>query len=75
MKLTSFVLLAAVVAGASFQVQAGERENRHVDEACKTEIQQLCQGKRGREAEQCLKTNESKLSAQCKGAISKTPQQ
>jgi len=37
--------------------------------------QQLCQGQKGQEAEQCLKNNESKLSSQCKGAVSKTPKQ
>jgi uncharacterized protein HemX len=77
MKLTSFVLLAALVAGASIPVQAqrGERENSQVAQACKAEIQQLCQGQKGQQAEQCLKNNESKLSAQCKGAVSKTPKQ
>ena len=69
----SIVLLVALVAGASAQVQAqrGQDVNKQVAEACKTELQQLCQGQKGKEAEQCLKNNESKLSAQCKGAISK----
>jgi uncharacterized protein HemX len=77
MKLTSFVLLAALIAGASIQVQAqrGERENSQVAQACKAELQQLCQGQKGQQAEQCLKNNESKLNAQCKGAINKTPKQ
>jgi hypothetical protein len=75
MKLTSLVLLAALVAGASIQVQAAERANSQATEACKTELQQLCQGQKGQQAEQCLKNNESKLSAQCKGAISSTPKQ
>jgi uncharacterized protein HemX len=74
MKLTSFVLLAALVAGASIPVQAqrGERENSQVAQACKAEMQQLCQGQTG---QQGLKNNESKLSSECKGAISKTPKQ
>ena len=77
MKLTSFALLAALVAGASIPVQAqrGERENSQVVQACKTELQQLCQGQKGQQAEQCLKANQSKLSAECKGAVSKTPKQ
>jgi len=33
------------------------------------------QGQKGQAAEQCLKNNESKLSSQCKGAVSKSPQQ
>jgi hypothetical protein len=77
MKLTSFVVLAALIAGASIQVQAqrAERVNEQVAQACKTEMQQLCQGQKGQQAEQCLKNNESKLSSQCKGAINKTPKQ
>jgi len=57
------------------QAQRGERENSQVVQACKAEIQQLRQGQKGQEAEQCLKNNESKLSSQCKGAVSKTPKQ
>jgi hypothetical protein len=77
MKLTSFVMLAALVAGASIQVQAqrGEHENKQVVQACKAEIQQLCQDQKGQQAERCLKNNESKLSSQCKGAVSTTPKQ
>ena len=75
MKLTAFVLLTALVAGASFQAQAQRGANSQVAQACKTEIQQLCQGQKGQQAEQCLKNNESKLSSQCKGAISNPPKQ
>ena len=75
MKLTSVLFIATLAAAASTQVQAqhGERLNNQVAEACKTELQQLCQGQKGQQAEQCLKNNQSKLSAQCKGAI--TPKQ
>jgi hypothetical protein len=73
----SSVLVVALVAVASTQVQAQRREvNSQVAQACKTELQQLCQGQKGKEAEQCLKNNESKLSSECKGAITKrAPQQ
>lgn len=73
----SFVLIAALLAGAATQVQAHGREhvNKQVAEACKAEMQQLCQGQKGKEAEQCLKNNESKLSSQCKGALTKGSQQ
>jgi hypothetical protein len=37
--------------------------------ACKAEIQQLCQGQKGQQAEQCLTNNQSKLSSQCTGAL------
>jgi len=69
----SVVLIVALVAGASTQAQAQGREhvNKQVAEACKAEIQQLCQGQKGKEAEQCLRNNESKLSSQCKGALTK----
>jgi hypothetical protein len=77
MKLTALVLASALLAGASTYVRAqhGEHINSQVAQACKTELQQLCQGQKGKEAEQCLKNNESKLSSQCKGAVSKTSQQ
>jgi hypothetical protein len=78
MKVTALVLMAALLAGASTSAEAqrGEHINSQVAQACKTELQQLCQGQKGKEAEQCLKNNESKLSSQCKGAISpKAPQQ
>ena len=76
MKVTTLVLMAALVVGVCTQAQAQRREvNKQVAEACKAELQQLCQGQKGKEAEQCLKNNESKLSAQCKGAVSKPPQQ
>ena len=76
MKSIQLVLVAALVLGVCAQAQAQRREvNSQVAQACKTELQQLCQGQKGKEAEQCLKNNESKLSSQCKGAISKTPQQ
>ena len=79
MKLTSILLIAAFVAGTCAQAQTGgqsRREERHqspAEQACKTEIQQLCQGQKGQQAEQCLKNNQSKLSSECKAALP-TPQ-
>ena len=76
MKSIQLVLVAALVLGVCAEAQAQRREvNSQVAQACKTELQQLCQGQKGKEAEQCLKNDESKLSSQCKGAISKAPQQ
>ena len=40
-------------------------------EACKTEMQHMCAGKEGQAAKECLQSNESKLSPQCKAQISK----
>ena len=73
----SFFLFVVLVAVASTQAEAQRREvNSQVAQACKAELQQLCQGQKGKEAEQCLKNNEAKLSSECKGAISKkAPQQ
>ena len=68
--------MVALVVGVATQAQAQRREvNSQVAQACNAELHQLCQGQKGKEAEQCLKNNESKLSSQCKGAISKAPQQ
>jgi len=71
MKVTALIVTATLM-GVCTQANAQRREvNSQVAQACKTELQQLCEGQKGKEAEQCLKTNESKLSSQCKGAISK----
>ena len=77
MKVTALVFVTTLVVGVCTQAHAQRREvNTQVAQACKTELQQLCQGQKGKEAEQCLKSNESKLSSECKGAISKkAPQQ
>ncbi len=76
MKATARVLVGALVVGLCTQAQAQRHEvNSQVAQACKTELQQLCQGQKGKEAEQCLRNNESKLSSDCKGAISKTGKQ
>jgi len=75
MKATALVVMAALLVGVSTQADAQRREvNSQVAQACKAELQQLCQGQKGKEAEQCLKNNESKLGSECKGAISKAPQ-
>ena len=72
MKPVFLAVIAAVIATASTQLYAQQRqENNAIAQACKTELQQLCQGQKGQQAEQCLKNNQSKLSAQCKGAITK----
>jgi len=72
MRPTIVIIAAALIVGASALAQAqGQRVNTQVADACKTEIQQLCQGQKGQAAEQCLKNNQAKLSAQCKNAVSK----
>jgi hypothetical protein len=86
MELRSPALAVALLALASAQALAQGQQappqgphgrlavNQSIASACKTELQQLCQGKTGQAAQQCLQSNESKLSSQCKGAVSKTSQ-
>jgi len=79
MKALPLVLIAAFAAGTYVEAQtAGEsrREERRAspaEQACKSDIQQLCKGQTGQQAEQCLKNNQAKLSSQCKSAL-QTPQ-
>lgn len=42
-----------------------------VQKACKGQVEKLCPGKQPVEAAACLKSNEDKLSSDCKQAISK----
>ena len=48
-------------------------EDRAVARACKADAQHLCAGKTGQELQQCLKSNQEKLSSNCKDAVSKLP--
>jgi hypothetical protein len=73
MKLTFLcILLTALGAAQHAYAEAGTHDA--IAKAYKADIQQLCQGQKGKEAEQCLRSNADKLSADCKGAISKAPQ-
>jgi hypothetical protein len=40
-------------------------------QACEAEMKQLCAGKQGQAAKECLQSNESKLSPKCKAQVSK----
>jgi hypothetical protein len=82
MKPTSLSLLGALVVSVYAQAQTqpapeegrrGREVNTQIAQACKTELQQLCQGQKDQQAEQCLRNNEAKLSSGCKGAISRGP--
>jgi hypothetical protein len=74
MKLIHLLVIGAFVAGgfASAQTQQG-REDRAVAKLCKDDAQHLCSGKSGQQLEQCLKSNQAQLSANCKEAVSKLP--
>ena len=41
--------------------------------ACKADLEKLCPGKNGPDAVACLKSNDEKLSSECKEAVSKAP--
>jgi hypothetical protein len=76
MKPTSILLIAALLAAGSGQAQPqGERispEERARARACETEMKQLCAGKTGQAAKECLQSNSSKLSGKCKEQVSKS---
>jgi len=67
MKLTLVAIIGAFVAAGS--VQAGE--DRAVARACRADAEHMCAGKTGQELQQCLKSNQEKLSSNCKEAMSK----
>ena len=68
-KLTHLSLIGAfALVGVA---QAGE--DRAVAKACKADAEHMCSGKTGQALEQCLKSNQAQLSANCKEAVSKLP--
>ena len=69
MKLTHLAFIGAFVLIGS--AQAGE--DRAVARACKADAEHMCSGKTGQALEQCLKSNQAQLSANCKEAVSKLP--
>ena len=80
MKSTSLMLIAALLAVGSVQAQsqaptpaAGERlspEQHARAKACEAEMKQLCAGKTGQAAKECLQSNSNKLSPKCKAQVS-----
>jgi hypothetical protein len=78
MKSTSLMLIAALLAVGSVQAQSqaptpGGRlspEEHARAKACETEMKQLCAGKTGQAAKECLQSNSSKLSPKCKAQTS-----
>jgi hypothetical protein len=79
-KSTSLMLIAALLAAGSVQAQsqvpgqgAGQKvspEEQARARACETEMKQLCAGKTGQAAKECLQSNSSKLSPKCKAQVS-----
>ena len=48
-------------------------EDRAIARACKADAEHMCSGKTGQALQQCLKSNQAQLSANCKEAVSKLP--
>jgi hypothetical protein len=74
MKLAHVVLITACIAGGYAQAQTTREEDKAVARACKADGEHLCAGKTGQAMTQCLKSNQDKLSSNCKDAMSKMPQ-
>jgi hypothetical protein len=78
MKPTTLLLLTALLAAGNVQAQyQAPTQGRMTPEeharakACETEMKQLCAGKQGQAAKECLQSNQSKLSPNCKAQVSK----
>jgi len=71
-----YLLMASLLAGVYAQAQTqthtpgqSRQAAKSVVAACKSDIQQLCPGKTGQAAQQCLQSNQQKLSSECKSAM------
>ncbi|HEV7714145.1 MAG TPA: hypothetical protein VGO53_01025 [Steroidobacteraceae bacterium] len=80
MKLKSLVLCVSLLASGMVIAQAPPAPSPEMQaarqamlKACDADIKSTCAGKEGREVGQCLRTNNDKLSAGCKDAMSKMP--
>jgi hypothetical protein len=69
MKLRHLALVSALILVGI--AQAGE--DRAIARACKADAEHMCAGKTGQDLQQCLKSNQEKLSSNCKDAVSKLP--
>ena len=77
MKLTSLVLIGALLAGGYTQAQTPAPPSRTasggeaIPPACREAMQHFCAGKQGQDAVNCLNSNADKLPAKCKEHVSK----
>ena len=79
---TVFFAMAVAAAGSAFaQAPSGrppvspemQAARAAVRQACEADIKSICADKQGREIWICLRSNNDKLSAGCKDAMSKLP--
>lgn len=80
MKLSSALLVPLCLLAAAVQAQSPptptpeqQAAREAVRKACATDVQTLCPDKKGREAMMCLRSNQDKVSADCKDAMAKMP--
>jgi hypothetical protein len=78
MKLSSLLLVVSLLSAAAVQAQTPpapspeEQASRDaVRKSCAADIQSLCADTKGHEAMMCLRSNQDKVSAGCKDAMSK----
>jgi hypothetical protein len=74
MKLAYLTLVtASLVSGYAYSQNRTQQEDQLVARACRADAEHLCSGKTGQQLQQCLKSNQAQLSANCKEAVSKLP--
>jgi hypothetical protein len=74
MRFVQVVLIATcAVSGSAYAQTNTAQEDRAVARACKADAEHVCAGMSGQQLQQCLKSNQAKLSANCKDAVSKLP--
>jgi hypothetical protein len=82
MKLTPFLVLAALAAATAAQAQGAgggglspevRAARQAVAQACAADAKALCADQQGRNMMMCLRDNAAKVSAPCKDAMAKMP--
>jgi hypothetical protein len=78
MKMNSWLLAAALLAGTAVQAQPAvppevQAARDAMRQACAADQKSLCADKQGREMMQCMRANTDKLSPGCKDAMAKLP--
>ena len=61
------------MSGYAYAQTRTTQEDQLVARACRADAEHLCSGKTGQQMQQCLKSNQAQLIANCKEAVSKLP--